>query len=326
MAIKGNFVILGGTTKSATTSLFQYLAAHPEICASSIKETRFFLEEHYPRTLLPMHYKKGVNQYTAFFNKCAGRKWFLEGTPDYLYSHVTPKLLKENLESVRVVFCLREPVARVKSWYKYAQQIGWLKKNISFSQYVDCQFEKSYSNADLKQHYLAVEQGKYSRHLERFFEILGRENVKVFFQDNVEASPQAVMQEVCEWLDIGYYFYDDFDFRHANVSVRVSSPGLHRKYIDVKRFFSRKVVTHARLHGALRELRKQVDKAVYKALFKPADPTDSFYDESSVRKLSNYYRDDIRALNSLLDGRVPQHWLNEGPGEREPGGDESQKD
>ena len=38
-----HYLIVGGTTKAATTSLFSYLANHPATCAATYKETRFFL-------------------------------------------------------------------------------------------------------------------------------------------------------------------------------------------------------------------------------------------------------------------------------------------
>ena len=37
-------VIIGGTQKAGTTSLFRYLADHPSVCPSSIKEVDFFLK------------------------------------------------------------------------------------------------------------------------------------------------------------------------------------------------------------------------------------------------------------------------------------------
>jgi len=42
------FLIIGGTSKAGTTSLYTYLADHPQICPSALKETRFFLDSDYP--------------------------------------------------------------------------------------------------------------------------------------------------------------------------------------------------------------------------------------------------------------------------------------
>ena len=53
------YLIIGGTTKAATTSLFIYLADHPSICAATYKETRFFLSSDYP---LPSKYRYREDQ------------------------------------------------------------------------------------------------------------------------------------------------------------------------------------------------------------------------------------------------------------------------
>jgi len=40
------FIIVAGTNKSGTTSLFNYLAGHPTVTSSSMKQTDFFLQEN----------------------------------------------------------------------------------------------------------------------------------------------------------------------------------------------------------------------------------------------------------------------------------------
>ena len=92
-------LIIGGTTKAATTSLFNYLGTHPAICASSVKETRFFLDGDYP---LPSKYRAeaGLERYGEFFRSCHADQWRLDATPDYLYSPGTPGRLRESLPSL----------------------------------------------------------------------------------------------------------------------------------------------------------------------------------------------------------------------------------
>ena len=35
-------LVIAGVPKAGTTSLFNYLAQHPDICPSDVKETRYF--------------------------------------------------------------------------------------------------------------------------------------------------------------------------------------------------------------------------------------------------------------------------------------------
>ena len=45
------YFIIAGTNKAATTSFFEYLAAHPQLCPSYIKQTFFFLDKSWQQQL-----------------------------------------------------------------------------------------------------------------------------------------------------------------------------------------------------------------------------------------------------------------------------------
>src|SRR5262245_41423321 len=117
------FLIIGGASKAGTTSVFDYLAKHPQICPSRAKETRFFLDEDYPQPSEKRYYRDGPEAYLSFFAKNGGREadWRLEATPDYLYSPNTPRLIRQTLPNVQFIFILREPCSRLLSWYRFGQ-------------------------------------------------------------------------------------------------------------------------------------------------------------------------------------------------------------
>ena len=68
-------VIIAGSTKCGTTSLFEYLKAHPQICASVIKETRFFWEGDYDLPQQKINNKE-VTRYADFFFNCSENHMF----------------------------------------------------------------------------------------------------------------------------------------------------------------------------------------------------------------------------------------------------------
>ena len=96
---KYQYLIVGGTTKSATTSLFFYLKDHPGICASSIKETRYWLEKSYPVRAHKQY--DGLNQFDHFFEHCNGGIK-MEATPDYLYSENAPENFKKETSFYKI--------------------------------------------------------------------------------------------------------------------------------------------------------------------------------------------------------------------------------
>ena len=94
--------IIAGGTKCGTTSLFQYLSVHPGICASLIKETRFFWEGEYELTK-PKLNGKNVKHYNDFFAAPNETKINLEATPDYLYSALTSETPKTQLPKTKKI-------------------------------------------------------------------------------------------------------------------------------------------------------------------------------------------------------------------------------
>ena len=36
------YLLIAGVNKAGTTSVFQYLSSHPDVCGSAVKETKFF--------------------------------------------------------------------------------------------------------------------------------------------------------------------------------------------------------------------------------------------------------------------------------------------
>ena len=133
------YLIVGGTTKAATTSLFTYLADHPTVCAASYKETRFFLDQRYP---LPSKYRYNADLevYNLLFSECSENQLRLESTPDYLYCPSACERIATLLPKAKLVFSLREPISRLISWYRFAKQIGRLPESIGFDDYIDLQF------------------------------------------------------------------------------------------------------------------------------------------------------------------------------------------
>src|SRR6266513_2759700 len=93
------FLIIGGTSKAGTTSVFNYLTNHPQIC-SFTKETRFFLDTDYPLPSDKRYEKNGPEAYLSFFESGGyqpSENWRLEATPDYLYSPSTAHAIRKTL-------------------------------------------------------------------------------------------------------------------------------------------------------------------------------------------------------------------------------------
>ena len=106
-----DFVIIGAA-KSGTTTLFQWLAAQPEVFAPPIKEPRFFSRD----------FAKGVNWYASLFAGAAAGQLTGEASTNYTdgeYSAVAAARMAERIPEARLVYLLRHPVERLRSQYRH---------------------------------------------------------------------------------------------------------------------------------------------------------------------------------------------------------------
>ena len=72
-------LIIGGSPKCGTSSLFYWLKDHPEICASDIKETGFLLDKVW--SFNEVNYiTHGLEGYSRLFPSYKGEKIVMEAT------------------------------------------------------------------------------------------------------------------------------------------------------------------------------------------------------------------------------------------------------
>ncbi len=229
MSDKNAFVIIGGATRAGTTSLHKYLSDHKDVCASSQKETRFFLDEDYPSPY-PITYQYGrhpIEKYLEYFQDPT-RKIFLEATPDYLFSAGTAGKIKVSLHNVKWLFILREPIERLKSWFYFGKQVGELDAEIGMEEFISLQLNEPAKQR--KQIFRTLEQGNYSTYLRQYYELFGAENILLLPFGVLEEKPLEFMKTVCNFIGIDSDFYNDYKFSTLNSSVSLKHVGWVEKY------------------------------------------------------------------------------------------------
>ena len=317
---KHQYLIIGGTTKAATTSLYYYLADHPQVSASTLKETRFFLDLDYPVPPLAAKWTDGIEKYEEFFiEKKRQNSLHLEATAEYLYSAGTPQRIKESLPDAKMVFLLREPVSRVISWYKYAKQRANIPPEMTLDRYIEKQLQSNHFQLAKQQRITldqnqdksippsfflsALEHGCYSGYLRSYFDILGRDNVYVAFYEELCQKPKFVLEEICSFARINPDFYSDYTFQVFNRSETMKNATLHGAYGSLRTSI-RKYTHNLPIHYWLRQMRKWFDTKVYYRL--NTLPTEQPEISPVIEtKLKDYYQEEIQTLENLLDRPVP---------------------
>jgi hypothetical protein len=106
-------VVIVGAMKGGTTSLFSYLAQHPEIHGSIRKEVHYF----------DRHFKRGNTWYRKHFTR-RGDGVVLEATPDYMFHKSSLDRIRTVLPNAKLIIVLRDPVRRAYSHYHHSRTKG----------------------------------------------------------------------------------------------------------------------------------------------------------------------------------------------------------
>ncbi|MBD0323094.1 MAG: sulfotransferase domain-containing protein, partial [Aldersonia sp.] len=165
-------LLIAGVTKAGTTSLFAYLAQHPQICAASSKDINYFspLRRGEPVT-------QPLSVHDQYFSHCDGRIYRLDASPDY-FNGDKPVVdaVHDQYPGVKIIMILRDPVRRLWSSFKYRKSLGRLDSATTFDEFFDDCLEsyhlERYGTADYE-HHRTLPLARYAEHLALWFDAFG---------------------------------------------------------------------------------------------------------------------------------------------------------
>jgi hypothetical protein len=298
-------VIIGGVQKAGTTSLFRYLAAHPSVCASSIKEIDFFLK--HTETID----EAATQEYKSFFARCQSNHSIrLEASPQYLmYSDVVAQRIFEILPDIKIIFILREPVSALFSYIKFKPGIS--QEQLSVESFVAVARNGNQFNNDLdeeidKKRVLArLQAGSYVNDIENFLSYFSKDQIGIFFYDQLLKNTNALMLEICDFINIDKSFYENYQFLIENKTRSYKWPNVHRFVtrinLKLEPFFNR----YSFMRDNLRELYHSICEAPEESLN---------VSESDMRQIETFYAPFNEQLRLVLKHNYPNlqlpSWLD----------------
>jgi hypothetical protein len=174
--------LLIGVSRSGTTSLYHYLAAHPDVYMAPGKELRFFSQ----------HYDKGLHWYAQHFAEAGLEKHRAEATPTYFQGIEVPARVAAAIPKAQLIVSLRHPVDRLYSTYWMLAALG--KADRSFDKVIADELSAGHG------HYL--DQSKYADHFERWWNYYSPDRFHILFFEDLIINPAAVFRAMCVFLDM----------------------------------------------------------------------------------------------------------------------------
>jgi len=287
-----NFIIVGAP-KAGTTSLYHYLSGHSEVFMSEPKEVNYFSKDEIEEQGL--YYKafkaKNLAEYKKLFIDVNNEKAIGEGSVSYLFYPKTAAKIKEIIPNVKIIILLRNPVERGYSHYLMDYRMGLT--NLSYEEIV----YKTSRHKDINLYYQQfVELGLYYEQVKRYLDIFGKEQVKIYLQEDLRNKSEKVILDLYDFLNISDSCTIDTTQEHNAFSMPKNKL-IHKLYAS----HTIRIVTKTIFSNVLKE---KVKNLFFERKKKPK------LDKKLKEDLQNLYREDIKKLEQLI-GRDLSKWYKE---------------
>jgi hypothetical protein len=218
-----------GAPKSGTTSLYDYLAGHPEVYMCPVKEPLYFCPDVRSGRGTRLEYPHDEAAYLALFDDVRGEKRLGEATTRYLVSHQAAALVNQFQRDAYAIAMLRNPVDMLYALHN--ERVSQRHERIT-------SFEDALAADEDRSHGRRLppgtnvlggvyrESARYAEGLERWFSALGRERVHVIVFDDFARDTATEFRRVLEFLGV------DPDYQPETFEAHNSS---HRQRLWVRR-------------------------------------------------------------------------------------------
>ncbi len=191
-----NFLCVG-TQKAGTTSLHNILKQHPDICLSSTKETKYFIDDK--------KYQQGIRYYeTMFFNHYKGEKAVGEIDPDYMFVPFVPERIYKSLSrEIKLIFILRDPIDRAISHYWMNFRKGF--ENADIQKAFKREFVNTGADNDIfyNKRFSYISRGYYATQIKRFLDFFPIKNMLfIIFESDFRTRLQVTITTILNFLKL----------------------------------------------------------------------------------------------------------------------------
>ena len=274
-----NFVVIGAM-KAGTVSLGHYLDEHPNVFlgrGGRVNEPNYFIaEQNWPR---------GRGWYESLFDRAGGAAAIGECSPSYTWAHVyrgVPERMAQVVPEARLVYVVRDPVARMQSMYMHQVSAGRERRRAEV--------------ALLDDRYLGP--SRYGFQLAAFLDHFDRSQVLVLASEELRERPREALSAVFTHLAVDPAAVDLDKRRQDHRSIDKPVPRLH----DLEWLPRRQAKLNPRWRP---DQRTGLARLV---TTRRARAEDSVISQELRDRLAERLAPDLRRLEDLLGHEIPGHW------------------
>jgi Sulfotransferase domain len=180
------FIVIGAM-KAGTTSLFHYLVEHPEVHMSPLKEVDFFVEES--------NWSRGFEWYGRQFDGATPRTVAI-GEASTIYTKYpayrgVPERIRRHLPDVRLIYVVRDPIARLRSHYQHRTLVGNERRPLAEAIDADPTY---------------IDTSRYGMQLDQYLEHFPREQIRIITSEALRSSRAETVRDVYRFIGVDETF------------------------------------------------------------------------------------------------------------------------
>lgn len=176
-----NFFVIGAM-RSATTSLCDMLALHPQVFMSTPKELDFFSNDEV--------FARGFDWYRGVFANANGAIAIGEGSTNYtkqsLYPQAAERLAKYRPEA-KLIYIARHPLRRIESHWLHLLREGHELPTLAEA---------------IRQRPEMIDISLYWKQIGAYRGLFADKCIHVVFAEDLQIAPESIIARVCEFLGI----------------------------------------------------------------------------------------------------------------------------
>ena len=238
-------ILILGWPKTASSSVFKWLADHPQIFCSNIEESFLFIDQENPyfnRRGFSVQ-KNGIEKFFELFKGSNKKQVWLEGTTHSVYQDYMMNFVSQNMESTNAIMILREPVARIFSSFIASQNnFSNISKKLTWSKYVESLLDNNMES--LRSYYsnlYSFESSKnqlvssnYAFWIKKWKKVLPDKKLHILFFEDIKSDPRNVMKCLVRDMSLEESFYENYVFDKKNITLNIKYPFIHKFAIKLR--------------------------------------------------------------------------------------------
>lgn len=198
-----------GAMKCGTSSLYDYLSGHPQICPAITKEPEFFSENQ--------GHDLGVEHYHDLFSfDRSVHKYTLDGSTGYTKHPAVPNVARSIHDygiRPKFIYIIRNPFDRIESHFNFMQRSdSW--------------------TLDITDDHL-INTCNYFLQLEQYREHFPLERILILDFQDLKAEPSSLLQRVYDFLDLPHsHFPDNYEVKNRTRHITSLEKKLRKLNMD----------------------------------------------------------------------------------------------